>query len=306
MKVCLFGNKHLTRKFIELCILNRVCIDTLVSVSVSEVDSSQISGFDKGLTSYAESVGYRIFLTSKYSLNDPDSVKFFVTERFDLGVCLGWQRLIPDEIIETFSHGIYGWHGSLFKFPSGRGRSPINWSIRLGAEKIYFNFFRYDSKADTGSLYETIEVNIEPNEYVDDVQLKLTYVQLEGFKRLLSSIKNNSLALKEQPLGPSIFFPKLTEESGFIEVSKISKYDALNIVRSCSRPFPGAFVVSDSKECKLRLWRVRISDLPFDSIDKYSLRKIGKSFFIRFYDGLMEIDEYQEVYGDFSSALRLR
>ena len=255
---------------------------------------------------YARSVGCNIFLTSKYSLNNEESLNFFSTEKFDLGICLGWQRLIPSEILETFCNGVFGWHGSLFKFPNGRGRSPINWSIRLGANKIYLNFFRYDAQADNGALYETIDVNIEPNEYVSDVQRKVLNVQKKGFLRLISSIRNQDLVLKEQPVGPFIVFPKLTEGSGLIEVGKISRNEALDIVRSCSHPFPGAFVVSDSTEFKLRVWRARLSESSNHMIDKYELKKSNSGFLIRFCDGLIEVDDYEVVYGDFSLVKRLR
>ena len=241
MKICVFGNKHLTKEFIELCFSQGVPIDTLICISTSEVDTKQISGFDSYLASHAKSLGCRIFFAKKYSLNDEASLKFFAEEKFDLGIRLGWQRLIPGEILKTFSNGVFGWHGSLFKFPNGRGRSPINWSIRLGAKKIYLNLFRYDSEADNGALYETIGVDIGPNEYVSEVQKRLVFIEKDSFLRLISSIKNRTLLLKEQPVGPFIMFPKLSEESGFVQVAKITRDEALKyreiLLASLSRCF---------------------------------------------------------------------
>lgn len=302
MKICIFGNKNLTKEFIELSLSEGVSIDTLVSVSNDEVDINQISGFDPDLASYAKSKGCRIFPAKRYSLSDEESLSFFVEEKFDLGICLGWQRLIPGEILNTFSIGVFGWHGSLFKFPNGRGRSPINWSIRLGAKKIYLNFFRYDSQADNGAVYETIGVDISPNEYVSEIQKRLVIVQKEGFLRLISSIKNDTLILRGQPMGPFIVFPKLSEGSGFIEVSKMTREEALNIVRSCSRPFPGAFVVSTSKEFKLRIWRAYAIDPPENVIEKFTIKKNSEGFLIRFCDGFIQIDDFDEVSGNVSSV----
>lgn len=305
MKICIFGNKHLTKEFIELCFKEDIHIDTLVSIATSEVDSNQISGFDSDLVSYAKSIGCHIFLAKKYSLNDQVSLNFFIEKKFDLGICLGWQRLIPEKILEVFSNGVFGWHGSLFKFPNGRGRSPINWSIRLGAKKIYLNFFRYDSQVDNGSLYETIDVDIEADEYVFDVQKKMVVIQKNGFLRLISSIKNNSLFLKEQPTGPFIVFPKLSEESGFIEVKKMTRDEALNIIKSCSHPFPGAFVVSESKKFKLRIWRAHATASSQLKVNKFNCKKIYNTYFIRFCDGLLEVDDHKELYDDASSVEKL-
>jgi len=305
MKICIFGNKHLTKKFIALCLSEGVNFDTLVSISTSKVDSDQISGFDSNLVAYAKSTECNIFLTKKYSLNDKESLNFFLEQKFDLGICLGWQRLIPDEVLETFSNGIFGWHGSLFKFPNGRGRSPINWSIRLDARKIYLNFFRYDSQADNGQVYETVEVNIEASEYISELQEKLLVVQKNGLLRLISSINNNSLVLKKQPTGPFIVFPKLSEGSGLIEVKKMTLDEALNIIKSCSRPFPGAFVISVSKKFKLRIWRAYATDSSEIDVDKFTCRKISNTFFIRFCDGLLQVDDFEELYGDVNAVEKL-
>ena len=64
MKICFFGNKQLTREFLEYCVNEGVLIDTLVSISTSEVDADQISGFDSTLVSYARSVGCNIIYFS--------------------------------------------------------------------------------------------------------------------------------------------------------------------------------------------------------------------------------------------------
>ena len=41
-------------------------------------------------------------------------------------------------------------------------------------------------------------------------------------------------------------------------------------------------------------------------IDKYGLKKSNSGFLIRFCDGLIEVDDYEVVYGDFSLVKRLR
>ena len=66
---------------------------------------------------------------------------FFRTKAFDIGLCTSWQRIIPKDVLSCFRFGVFGWHGSGFEFPNGRGRSPINWSIRLGLNSIFHNCF---------------------------------------------------------------------------------------------------------------------------------------------------------------------
>jgi len=306
MKICLFGNKALTREFLKYCYGEEVHIDSLISVSTNKDSSRLIAGFDANLQEYANDHGTRIYLAPKYSLNDEASLNYINEEKFDLGISLGWQRLIPDEILETFGHGVFGWHGSMFEFPNGRGRSPINWSIRLGGEIIHLNFFRYDAGVDTGQLYETIEVPILQSDYISDVQAKVLEIQKGGFSRLLKSMNEGKLRLTNQPGGPFIDFPKLTEETGLIEVSKMTRKMALNIVRSCSSPFPGAFAISECGNFKLRIWKARLAEDTGQVPETSSITKNDNDFYLRFVDGLLLVTEYQIVHGEYADTFALR
>ena len=47
----------------------------------------------------------------------------------DIIFCMGWQRLIPEWLLNDLSVGAFGMHGSNKPLPHGRGRSPLNWSL---------------------------------------------------------------------------------------------------------------------------------------------------------------------------------
>ena len=50
------------------------------------------------------------------------------------------KRLIPIDILEQFSVGAFGMHGSSMDLPLGRGRSPLNWSLIEGRKFFYKSF----------------------------------------------------------------------------------------------------------------------------------------------------------------------
>ena len=155
MKICIFGNKTTTKALLNELIKKKVKVSCLVALDISNSKKAKISGHDDDLISFATSHGVSIFSPESYSLSSRKDIDFFQRRRFDLGLCTGWQRLIPPSTVDSFEHGVYGWHGSGFEFPNGRGRSPLNWSLRLGSTKIYHNLFRYAHGADDGMIYET-------------------------------------------------------------------------------------------------------------------------------------------------------
>ncbi|MBK8606779.1 MAG: hypothetical protein IPN82_08085 [Chitinophagaceae bacterium] len=73
----------------------------------------------------------------------------------------GWQRLFPEEILETISIGAIGIHGSSELLPKGRGRSPINWSIIQNKKRFIIQYFLIKAGVDDGDIFyfESFDIN---------------------------------------------------------------------------------------------------------------------------------------------------
>lgn len=253
MKICIFGNKTSSKELMESLVVSEISISHLVTLSFTNTQRLEISGVDNYLEKFAIDNNITTYTPTKYSLTNDADLDFFNKESFDLGLCTGWQRLIPNQILETFKHGVFGWHGSGFEFPNGRGRSPLNWSIRLGLENIYHNCFQYSADPDGGAIFETEIINIKNKDYISDLQYKALKHIKDSSKRLISDIKCGKLNLTSQPKYPFILLPALNEKSGEIFIDLSSCKQAMQIIRSCSIPFPGAFV--SHKEHSFRIWK---------------------------------------------------
>ena len=96
-----------------------------------------------------------VYTSHKYSLKSEEDFAFS-KNNFQIGFVVGWQRLIPENILDTFI-GVFGMHGSAMKLPKGRGRSPMNWSIIEGRKVFYTNLFKYNSGADDGDVLDTFK-----------------------------------------------------------------------------------------------------------------------------------------------------
>ena len=253
MKICLFGNKKATEiLLIHLVKENSIKIDSLITLSQASARKVEISGKSDSLLSVASENMVKVHQVNSYALKGENDATYFKRQAFDLGLCTGWQRLIPDEILSTFKFGVFGWHGSGFELPGGRGRSPLNWSIRLGLNHVYHNCFRYDAGVDSGHIYHTHRFDIDDDDYISDLQTKALDHIKDSSLKLIRDCENKCLTLMKQPDYPEILLPKLSPSTGCLSQSVMSSETALRIIRSCSRPFPGAFY--DSKTTRYRIW----------------------------------------------------
>ena len=139
-------------------------------------------------------------------------------------------------------------------------------------------------------VYDTQIIKIESKDYISDIQLKaLEHIKTSSVD-IINSIQSKNLTLRKQHDGAFIELPKLSEEDGFIQSKIMNTDQALNIVRSCSNPFPGAFLRSKNKNSKnLRMNKIaKKSDNQAGSLVLNS----SKNFVLSFNDGLAEITKY--------------
>ena len=118
MKICVFGSKKSTVVLLNYLFKKNIKVDTLVLLDSCKFKSIEISGHIDKIKEIAKSLGTNVYHVKKYSLKSVYDTNFFRKNSFDLGLCTNWQRIIPKNILKSFKHGIFGWHGSGFKFPN--------------------------------------------------------------------------------------------------------------------------------------------------------------------------------------------
>ena len=295
MIIAVFGNKTQTHIFLNHLLEIDYKPKFLITLNKETKSKINISGEFKELDVWSKKNGIRVHYPSNYKLISNEDINFFKNQNFDIGFCLGWQRLIPEEILKTFKYGVFGWHGSGFQFPNGRGRSPINWSIRLELNLIYHNFFKYSLGVDDGEVFDTKIIKILDTDYISDVQSKALIHILESTTKLLKQNFKKKLILKSQPKMSFVTFPKLTEEDGWIQPRISNLKSSIAIVRSCSKPFPGSFLRIKSTKF-LRIWKMKeASKVAFADKTPGMMYYKNDKFYLYFSDGLSEIYDYEII-----------
>lgn len=285
MKIAIFGNKTSTTRLLNKLIETGISVHTVITLNNDKKLAHNISGVDLEIDEICKKLNVNILRVSKYTLSDPHYSHMFKELDFDVGLCTGWQRIIPQSILDSFKHGVFGWHGSAFQFPNGRGRSPINWSIRLGFNVIYHNCFKYSSGVDNGSIFDTKEISFGKGDYIADVQ-KLALLHIfESSIKLISDIRNSILTLTRQPESTYICLPKLSEVDGLLQPKRMTVDQAVNITRSCSKPFPGAIIKLNCGR-RVKVWRLEAYAQPLAIKSEKLVCFDDDILYVRFIDGI--------------------
>lgn len=295
-KVVVFGVKDTSENIVSF-IQETICpVDLVITISPEVTKKNQVSGY-KGLSILTEKYGIPVHEADSYFLTDEKTQKFLSENEFDIGISMGWQRLIPPSVLDRFKYGIYGFHGNCGYLPFGRGRSPLNWSIILGDTRFNLNLFRYDEKADSPNVFATEMFSITPHDDIRTAQYKNMICSKNLIRKLLAAYEQGNVSIHTKSKDFDSWYTKRTAVDGKVDFHARTR-EIYNLIRGVAAPFPGAFAyVGDSlEENKIVIWEAH----PFDEMIDFSGYAPGEvidifddKLIIRTVDGSLLIDRYE-------------
>lgn len=173
----------------------------------------------------------------------------------DLILSLYYRNMIPEEIFSQAKLGAYNMHGSYL--PTYRGRAPLNWSIINGENYCGASLHVLEKKFDTGDIVAQEKVEFSDDEYVGDIQPRVTAAAVRVLDSALESLLEGKPALTKQDASKASYFGKRTPQDGCIDFTKTAR-EVFNLIRGVSHPYPGAFTDAFGK--RLTIWRAKIGD----------------------------------------------
>lgn len=181
-----------------------------------------------------------------YNLSDTGDRERLEQLDIDLIIVASWQRLVPSWLIRKCNIGIIGAHGSHEGISRGRGRSPQNWALMMGATQFSLSIFWIEEGADDGAVIDTREFGYTPT---DNILTSYVKVNLYKADMILKNIENGRIARREgtAQCGQGYYLPQRKKEDGMIDWNR----DAVavnNMVRALTKPYPGAFTFCDGIE----------------------------------------------------------
>lgn len=291
-KVVVFGVKDTSENIVDF-IQKEICpVDLVITISPEVTKKNQVSGY-KGLSVLTEKYGIPVHEADSYFLTDDKTQKFMSENEFDIGISMGWQRLIPKSVLDCFRYGIYGFHGNCGYLPFGRGRSPLNWSIILGDTRFNLNMFRYDEQADSPNVFATEMFSITPHDDIRTAQYKNMICSKNLIRRLLKAYEEGHIEIRTDSKDFDSWYGKRTAADGKIDFHARTR-EIYNLVRGVAAPFPGAYAMNGDD--KVTVWMAH----PFDEMIDFSAYAPGevidifdRKLVVRTVDGSLLIDKYE-------------
>lgn len=204
----------------------------------------------------AEEHDIPVYHPETYSMTDADE-DYFATRDADLLIVNGWQRLIPESVLRSFTHGALGNHGSAVGLPKGRGRSPLNWSLLLGYDRFLLSVIKLAPGADDGDIVATRKFDLTDHDTIETLYYKVTVQLKDMLLENIEPIVNGESPFETQE-GEPTFYPKRTPDDGDIHWGD-STHDIYNLVRAVTDPYPGAFTFQDGT--RIDVWEA----IPFST-----------------------------------------
>lgn len=295
-RVVVFGVKDTSENIVSF-IQEKICpVDLVITISPEVTKKNQVAGY-KGLAVLTEKYGIPVHEADSYFLTDEKTQQFLRENTFDIGISMGWQRLIPPSVLEHFQWGIYGFHGNCGYLPFGRGRSPLNWSIIQGDTRFNLNLFRYDEKADSPNIFATEMFSITPHDDIRTAQYKNMICSKNLICKLLQAYKEGSIPIRTQSKDFDSWYQKRTAADGKVDFHARTR-EIYNLIRGVAAPFPGAFayIREELPENKVVIWQAH----PFDEMIDFSGYAPGEVIdvfdgkpVVRTVDGSLLIDRYE-------------
>jgi methionyl-tRNA formyltransferase len=261
-----------------------------VSITEEEALKQNVSGY-KSFADLALIYKIPIYFAKSYSLKTEEDIEFFKIQKFDVLIQGGWQRLFPDNILNSLQIGAIGVHGSSEFLPKGRGRSPINWSLIEGKSRFILHYFLMKSGVDDGDIihYEMFDINSWDN--CKTLYYKISILTARFYLDKLKLIINGELSIYQQ-LGDATYYTKRSEKDGLIDWSK-DVFSVHNFIRGITHPYPGAFSYIDGN--KINIWAAQPFDTRIDN-PNYVYGQIcfvfGNDLVVKVSGGLLLITDY--------------
>ncbi len=136
----------------------------------------------------------------------------------DFGVLAAYGRIVPQELIDLFPHGIINIHPSLL--PHYRGTTPIESALLNGDTETGLTLMQLSAQMDAGPVFEQVSIPVPQQEKKIDLYLTLSKL---GTQLLLDSIPGilaRKIVPKVQDESLATYTKTFTKSDGQIEWKK--------------------------------------------------------------------------------------
>jgi methionyl-tRNA formyltransferase len=197
----------------------------------------------------AESNGISFWKTDK--IHEEEFIKAILKLSPDIGLSIGWRRLVREPLISLPRYGFVNFHSS--DLPRYRGFASTSWAILNGDDHIMITAHRMVSDlADEGDILLKRNVPLAPRMDIGDLFIKIEKELPHMVGDLLFKIESQHVEPKPQDESQALFSLPRYPSDGWIDWNRSAQYID-RLVRSVAKPYPGAVTCWNQK--KVIIWR---------------------------------------------------
>lgn len=172
------------------------------------------------------------------SVNAPEVVEQITALAPDWLVVVGWSQILQPPLLAAAKVGTVGYHPS--PLPELRGRAVLAWTILLGRTWTGGSLFTLESTVDSGRILAQRLFDLDDRETLRTLIDKHLQALAEMWAALLPKMTAGEVSGLAQDESLSSYCGKRTADDGRIDWTS-SAVDVDRLVRSVSKPYPGAF-----------------------------------------------------------------
>ena len=215
-------------------------------VGIATKSQSRFNADHVNLSSIAEENNIQF----KYvkDINAPHILEWIESLNPEVIYCFGWSSLIKTELLNLSPLGVIGYHPA--ELPMNRGRHPLIWALVLGLERTASTFFKMDEGADSGDILSQNLIPIERDDYAADLYKKIIESAKKQVLELTHQLAKRVHTFAVQDHSKANLWRKRGIADGRIDF-RMSSDSIYNLIRGLSKPYIGAHIDFQQKECKV-------------------------------------------------------
>jgi len=222
----------------------------------------------------SKKMGIQFVEVSSYTLSDEKDKEILLNLDIDVLIISGWQRLIPDWLIQHCSICAIGSHGSPLGITKGRGRSPQNWALIMGMESFEISIFQVDKGIDSGRVFASKKFKYSTFDTIKTSYYKVCFLTSQMIIDILKTPNFIQKEYQQQIEDEAEYFPQRKSDDGGIDWHRSNK-EIRNQIRGLTKPYPGA--TSSFQGNIIKIWDA----IPFEidiPAERYRIGEIVKIF----------------------------
>jgi methionyl-tRNA formyltransferase len=249
MKIALLGCKGTTLDLLNSIVVEKSFnIDLVITLPEYIAEKNNVAFYRANdILDYCKQHAIPTHIVQSYHLKDSEDIQFFKEAEIDLLLVIGWERIVPVDILNALGRFACGMHGSAYGLPKGRGRSPLNWSLITAHNKFITYLFRYTPLTDDGHIIGFKVFDINPFDTIATLHVKNRIAMFQLLRMYVPLIEKDEVTFLPQPPEKTTYYPKRTPDDSGIDWSQTT-LQIHNLIRAVAPPYPHAYCYHDGKK----------------------------------------------------------